>query len=383
MVKKAIFILALIAGSAYACQKARNQVDYTEEKGVDIITNHSENNRSTKHKVFKLIQERIIDLSTAELVQHGLTDPAGFDVDTDGTIFVWNQLSNQNHIFRLDSEGHFISAFGRTGQGPGEIQFLTSLRLDNNSLLAIDTEQRKLVFYDKTGVFLEQRIMQTSLPAVIPLYKGYYITIDQSVAPGDYYSRIGINIVNHEFNLISEIGEWRYYRPNPEREFPAINPTGFIGYSKENIYFANSEDGYEVKCFDLSGKLKRVIRKDFVPVSVSKDYIEALREKYSRFPPEIASRIIYPKNLPPFQTGFADENGRLFVMTYEESDRRGNYWHDVFDKEGIFIGRVSISNYGTYGRSQGFLFSMAKNGHLYYLHEKPDGLKELVISTVK
>jgi hypothetical protein len=66
-------------------------------------------------------------------------------------------------------------------------------------------------------------------------------------------------------------------------------------------------------------------------------------------------------------------------MTNEESDVSGQYWHDLFDEKGIFIGRVSIGNYGIYGKSQGFLFTLARNGRLYHFRENRDGFKELVV----
>ena len=87
--------------------------------------------------------------------------------------------------------------------------------------------------------------------------------------------------------------------------------------------------------------------------------------------------------LPPLQTGFADEEDRLFVMTYEGSGAEGHYWHDIFDKDGVFAGRVSIANHGTYGKSRGALFTLAREGRIYHFRENRDGFKEPVIWKMK
>jgi hypothetical protein len=77
--------------------------------------------------------------------------------------------------------------------------------------------------------------------------------------------------------------------------------------------------------------------------------------------------------------GFADDEDRLFVMTYEGSGEKGHYWYDVFERDGEFAGRFSLGNYGTYGRSPGILFAMARRGRIYHFREKADGFKELVV----
>jgi hypothetical protein len=158
-----------------------------------------------------------------------------------------------------------------------------------------------------------------------------------------------------------------------------MNPVAFLCASVKRIFFADSEAGYEIKCFDLGGELRRIIRKKFAPVPLAGKRKEVLLERSARFPPEVRPKVVYPAELPPFQTGFADEAGRLFVMTFEEGGAPGEYWHDIFNEDGLFVGRFKIDAYGQYGTTPGPLFAMAKGGRLYYLREKKDGFKELVV----
>jgi hypothetical protein len=163
------------------------------------------------------------------------------------------------------------------------------------------------------------------------------------------FNRIRLSICDPDFHIVSEIGQWKYYRPNSEQEFPAVNPTGIIEVSTNSIFFANSEKGHEIEGFDKSGKLKRIIRKDFIPVPLAGRFKEA----------------------------------RPFIMTYEESGVESNYWHDILNQQGRFVGRVIVDNYGTYGKSQGFLFTLARTGRLYHFRENRDGFKELAVCTIK
>ena len=43
--------------------------------------------------------------------------------------------------------------------------------------------------------------------------------------------------------------------------------------------------------------------------------------------------------MPPFHALFADDGDRLFVMTYEEGINPGEYMYDIFDPDGVCIGR--------------------------------------------
>jgi len=48
---------------------------------------------------------------------------------------------------------------------------------------------------------------------------------------------------------------------------------------------------------------------------------------------------------PAFQYFFADEAGRLFVMTSEKDEVSGQNACDIFNASGIFIGRIAVGYY--------------------------------------
>jgi len=94
--------------------------------------------------------------------------------------------------------------------------------------------------------------------------------------------------------------------------------------------------------------------------------------------------VIYGKKIqisnhwPPFQYLFTDDEGRLFVMTYEESDKPNQYIYDVFNPDGVFITRISLGNMVFFSLWD-IQYATARKGRIYCLQKKPNGYKELLV----
>jgi hypothetical protein len=56
----------------------------------------------------------------------------------------------------------------------------------------------------------------------------------------------------------------------------------------------------------------------------------------------------------------------------------GEFMYDIFNSEGIFIGRMSLANMKNLCRPNSFTIKVKKNC-LYGLQEKENGYKELVV----
>ncbi len=370
-----VLILAITS-----CRQKESSVVRSVEDGVEIVLNDPGLDHSSPPRIFELRREAVIDLSSTDLVQRGLSDPAAFDVDAAGNILVWSQSSNDAHFFKFSPAGVFLSAFGRSGQGPGEVRLLTSAYFETSGeLMAWDSAQSKVVFFGGSGVFLRQKTLSRRPYLIVPLGDGRYVTHEQEPDPVERLTISRILICGPDLEIVKEIGRRKGTWPGPGRRFPALQAPILLAISRNYVFYGNSEAGYEVACFEKSGKLKKIIRKVFQAVSLSVEDRKDLVKVYENFPQEFRDNVEYPTVFPPFQMGFADDEDRLFVMTYEGSGEQGHYWYDVFEKDGGFAGRVSLGNYGTYGRSKGILFALAKRGHIYHLAERQDGYKELVV----
>lgn len=70
-----------------------------------------------------------------------------------------------------------------------------------------------------------------------------------------------------------------------------------------------------------------------------------------------------PEYHNPFHWLVADDEGRLFVMTYERVANGAGYYYDVFDPDGKNIARVPIKTRP----------SIIKNNKLYTVDEDDEG----------
>ncbi len=84
--------------------------------------------------------------------------------------------------------------------------------------------------------------------------------------------------------------------------------------------------------------------------------------------------------MPPFHYFFLDDEGCLYVKTYEKGDKQNEYMQDIFNSDGIFITRRRIAGYGKWIYPGIALDrAKAKNNRLYCIREKESGYKELVV----
>jgi hypothetical protein len=106
--------------------------------------------------------------------------------------------------------------------------------------------------------------------------------------------------------------------------------------------------------------------------------------EYKKQTEELAARqpalnLFARKDMPPFNSFFPDDAGRLFVMSYEQGQSKEEYIHDIFSAEGVFIGRIGVGRYGILGRALNLLGATATNGRFYRLYFKENGYPELVV----
>jgi hypothetical protein len=78
---------------------------------------------------------------------------------------------------------------------------------------------------------------------------------------------------------------------------------------------------------------------------------------------------------------FTDDEGRIFVMTYEPGVRPGEYLWDIFDSDGAFIARIGL-NIEWAGLYVGPRYTFIKNGRLYGHRVKESGYHELIVYRV-
>ena len=128
--------------------------------------------------------------------------------------------------------------------------------------------------------------------------------------------------------------------------------------------------------FNLEGDLLQKIRKEYQPVEVSDEVIQEKKRQYE----EYGMKVWFPKFWLPMCDFFLDDEGRIFVMTFERGENPGEHIFDIFNSEGVFIGRKAM-NILTLGDA--YVCAKSRKECLYCFQEKPDGFREFNVYRMK
>lgn len=383
--KKAICLICLFCSLLY-CGSKQTDVERIIEDGVEVVLNHQKPyklaNVPSSLKLEKIFSIDSEDDITAE---QGITDIYSFDVDSAGSIFLMRPPTSQGDlVYIFSSEGKLQSTFGEFGQGPFELEYPDGIAITSNDEVWIqESPKNKFHVFSNKGEGIYDKILDFGYDTITPLANGKYLIkklINTNVQTAKYFP-ITISIYDGLFQELKELDRFNR-RPNrrmilkfQEDILSGIEYIVLGKVFKDKIYIANSDRGYEILVYDLSGKLQKKIKKEYTPIPVSEDYKNEYVKLFERMP-EYAKRIYFPDNWHAFHSFFLDEAGRLFVMTYEPGNNPGEFIYDIFNEDGLFFHRVSLNILHSHF---GILYAKVKGGRLHCLQEKSSGFKELVV----
>jgi len=376
---KKTILFSLILLILADCSSRQQKIEKTMDEGVEVILNHLEP-YILKGVPSRLILEKefSIDTENEDMAKIGLTEMETFDVDSQENIYVIRWQSNENYIFKFDRIGNFITSFLRRGQGPGELEWGGTVMIDHEgNILAKDPSKPKYAVYNRDGGFVKEVLLKKPAELIALLSNGQYFCWQQIQEPEMLQNFLGVS--ESSFESFREI--YRKDTPNPFRSSEAkvtISGRSLIFQAgRGNLYIGDTDKGYEIRVYDLEGNLLRKIRKEYEAVPVS----EAFKQDFlARFPKEypVRDRFEFAAAWPAFMSFVEDEEGQLFVRTFERGSNPGESTFDIFNPEGLFIGRVSIANRNAQ-QEQYALPCKFKGGRLYALHDKESGYRELTV----
>ena len=357
----------------FSMDEGQVQPEKRVEDGVEVVANHMKPYK-IEDQPRQLNLEKFFSINTADetMLTLGLTEIETFDVDSKGNIFIIRWRASENYVFKFDSEGKFVKSFVRRGQGPGEIEWGGTLVIDSqDKIIAKDPSKSKFLVYDNEGNYLREGFLSRNIGIEAPLPNGGYLISWQEITP-----ELGINHVglcDSGFGNIRTLAVQNVPNPMAAEKIKVGEEQLIQTASKSRIYVGYSGNGYEIKVYDLEGKLFRKIRKKYDRVKIQEDEKRGFLGLIQRSPDR--DKYFFADYWPAFRYCFVDEEERLFIMTYEKGKNLKEAIYDVFNSEGIFIARTSFSNVGT-----PFVLPVrAKKDHIYCLREVEEGYKELVV----
>ena len=369
-----LLMLVMWSMVLYPACGVKHHIDRTREGGVEVVINHVEPYRiKGQPSTFSLEKVLSIDMERTDLVEAGLGSGGEWDVDDNGNIFIVGFKNKENYIYRFDRAGLLTGSFGRRGQGPGELQwpFLSGVSKDGE--VALTDYLQKFIVYDLNGAILRELKLRRPTLHIDVLGNGKYLAFrlrpDLSTASA-YVD--ALTLCDSEFTDLKILDRYERASDNT-RQVPYF----MWRVSGDRIIIANEARGYEFWVYDLDGNLVRKVRKEYRPVRVTEEIKDAiLGPEYRRS--GIPQDKYFPNPLPPLNQFFADDEGRIFVMTYEPGPNPGEYIWDIFNPEGVFIGRKAL-NILWASLYLGPRYTFIKKGHLYCHQEKETGFHEFVV----
>jgi len=211
----------------------------------------------------------------------------------------------------------------------------------------------RLSYFDLDGMFIRQTTAML-WGAPVPDSSGNLVAeTNMPVGAPPRFAK-EIRVFDPSLKALSLLDRHEYVMPS---DMDVLNP-----FPRLTVYAVRSDDSivwgvtdrYVITISDKSGTVLKRIDKDFVPIKITDmDKKSILRG----LAPE--ARYDFPENFPPFNGFHVDDEGRIFVRTYER-DKDGNLFYDVFNKEGYFYARAIFKSAPLAWR-KGKLYSVAED----------------------
>lgn len=334
--------------------------------GVKVIVNRK-NPEPHKGVPSKIRLEEDFVIGAGDDPNKSFSEVSSFVVDDDGSIYALDFKDVKIKIF--DKTGKFVSLFGEKGQGPGEFDMPAGIHLSPDDELVIeDPLARKLVFFSKKGNFIKNISFADKLGVVNILMdaEGGFIAREMGFEQNQMFFEM--KKFNREFQPLFTLDKIKFPIPVPGSgsKVNLMDVMAVYEFDKEGNIFYGRNLEYEIKVLTPEGKHILSIQKEFDPVKIT----EADKEKMLKLMQgtgvgNIQDLFEFPKNFPPYQFFTLDEEGRLFVRTWEKGKVEGEFAFDVFDTEGRYIEKFETKAD----------IRLWKNGKMYAVVEDDEGFR--------
>lgn len=360
LIKFKVFIAISIFFFIFSCSTKQIQEKKTEI-ALNIPVVYNPKNPEPPHEtLLKIIIEEELFLGYEQKKGSFFPSKLGrADIDRDGNIYVVDREEAKVKVFNKD--GRFVRAFGKKGRGPCKLIDPFYIRtIEGKGIMLYDGSNRRLSYYTFEGHCLEE--------VSAAKYRDVNIGDPQVDSKGNimpiifYLKRIPKRVVwmaqerryiqhlvkfDPNFNPYITISSFEFSIGFGER--PLIIPRFTHLVRKDDsiiwgIYSENSK--YELYVANAEGKIIKKIVKEYNPVKIPEE------EKAGRVAPEY---------FPPFRRITCDDEGKIYVKTYEKDKDNRVFW-DVFDPEGRYITKFSLPK-------REMIFRIHKD-HLYTLDEE-------------
>jgi len=189
------------------------QVEKTYEDGVEVVINHLEPYKIKGEFSQLVLDEEIrIDFEKKEFDGLVFRELGLVEADSEGNIYlVETYKALEYFIYKFDKNGNYLEGLARFGQGPGELQQIYTIQIDNQDrILVSDIGNSKIVEYDNNFNFIIETRVKYGLREIIPLENGNYLARRSSEEGMEYtppFNSFFIDDENRLYVMTYEKGE--------------------------------------------------------------------------------------------------------------------------------------------------------------------------------
>jgi hypothetical protein len=306
--------------------------------------------------------------ASAELVAKlpQVTNPFFLTI-ADGRIYIVEN-SVAVHIYTLDPKGvSFVKTFGREGQGPGEFDYIYTIRPFKDHLDIPGSH--KLARFSLDGDYISE------IAVTVGVFKGAVYRLGDGYVARDLNfdekgSTTTIRLYDKGFKLVKEIGARTasegLTKINLAADYFAPRVAG------DRLYVIDAAQKSVVMVYDRNGVPQKEIRLPLEPLKMTDALkaavIKPLKESWTgptRWE-DFEKRLFFPNQTPGLDH-FEVLEGKLVARTYNY--RQDKVEFALLDEQGQELRRLDLPFTGRL--SNGILFCFYQ-GRYYYLRENPE-----------
>lgn len=389
---KKLIPLILVLSFFFYCGPKQEKVEKIIKDGVEVVFNHLEPYKiKGEPSQLSLEEEFIIDFERNDLAELRIDGTAGFDVDSEGNIYCICTDRDDNQIAKFNRYGKFVTSFGHKGQGPGELEepSSSSFRVNELDQIIVSDYRKKICLFNNNGDLVKEIRLDPKFEMATLLGNGKILVGKPIRKPEEERTELPIILCSENLEEINILHTGK--RLVMLSRAKKINPLSIYYFhyywkvSKGLIYIGNYSNEYEILIYGTEGNLMRKIRKKYNQVPVPNTLKKKILNRFENHPMNeqlrLKEKVYFPKFYPPYQFFFVDEKSRLYVMSFERGKGPNNFIYDIFNPDGLFVGRMVLDNCVYWPQSSIKIPSevVAKNNRIHCLREKESGYQELVV----
>jgi hypothetical protein len=363
----------IIAGAVVLVSSEWPQTAIKTADGVVIVKN-GKRPVPASGAAAKFVLEPLWTIRGGESPEQDFSDITAVAVGPAGELLVLD--GKECRVSVLDAKGKILSAFGRKGQGPGEMSMPSGVAwTPAGEIMVEDSGNRRLSFFSRDGKFLRQQLtvqpgMGMGLAGLVMDRKGRMAGRTISFAGGKI--ELELKTFDKDLKPRASLGKLEMALLGAGKiDILSLAPGMIMASDERGRLFIGSTKGYRVQTFDFEGRLSRIVEREYDPVPLKKEdherFFKILGGIQATGGFSVKEMVLVPEVFPAYSAFVVDQDGRILVRTYERGKGEKEYYNDLFDADGRY--RARFPSFAE--------FILWRDGRLYGVQEDEAGFKVL------